>query len=54
MKKIFFLDKQVVGVPSYEEVIEFDDDVTKEEVEEIFTEWVFEHLDSAILDFKED
>lgn len=53
MKKKFFLDKQVVGVAPYVETIEFDDDTTDEEIRECFTEWVFENLDSAIIDVED-
>ena len=30
--------------------VEFDDDVTQEEVEEAFTEWVFDKLDTAFFE----
>lgn len=49
----FFLDKEVPGVKAYEEEVEFDDDITEEEVTEIFTEWVFDKLDSAFFEIKD-
>ena len=53
MKKKFFLDKQIVGMSPYEEILEFDDDTTDEEIKECFTEWVFDCLDSAIIDVED-
>ena len=44
---MFFCNKQIPNTKSDEEVVEFDDDSTAEEVEEAFTEWVFNKLDTA-------
>lgn len=53
LKKIFFLDKGIPGVDPIKEEIEFDDDVTVEKIKEQFTEWVFNEIDTAILDCEE-
>ena len=47
------MDKQVPTVEPYEEIFEFDDDVTDKEIDEAFTEWVFEFLDSGYSEVKE-
>ena len=49
IRKKFYLNKQIATVEPYEEIIEFEDDTTDEEIQEVFTEWVFGYLDTAIL-----
>ena len=49
-RRRFFLDKCVVASPSIDEVVEFDGDTSDAYIKECFVEWVFDHLDSAILD----
>ena len=55
MRRIkFFMDKQVPTVEPCEEVFEFDDSATKEEIDAVFTAWVFQFLDSGYSEIKED
>jgi len=49
----FYYNPQIPQVSPDEEIVEFDDDVTEEEVQESFTEWVFEKLDTAIISLDE-
>ena len=50
IKKKFFMDYGIATVSSKEEIVEFDDDTTDKEIEEVFTEWAFGYLDTAIID----
>jgi len=52
MKKyLIYLNKQVVGEASIEETVEFDDDMTAEEIEEacadILNDMIASHLDTG-------
>lgn len=55
MKKyMFYLNPQIPAVRATEEIVEFDDDVTEKEVQDAFTEWVFDKLDTAIIELRRD
>jgi len=43
------MDYGIATVTANEEIVEFDDDTTGEEIIEAFTEWVFGYLDTAII-----
>lgn|GEM_PF-2667596 len=48
MKKYrFFYSPQSGNVNPSEEIVEFDNDTTEEEIQEVFTEWVFGFIDTA-------
>ena len=54
MKKYtFFCSKEIPSVSPCEEIIEFEDDVTDEEVAQEFREWVFGQLDTAYWETEE-
>lgn len=44
---VFFCDKQIPMVSPVKETLEFKDDVTDEEVQQAFTEWVINQLDTG-------
>ena len=45
----FYMRTNLAIDEGIEEIVEFEDSTTKKEIEEHFTEWVFERLDSAII-----
>lgn len=44
MKRIVFSRNRGVGYQTYTETIEFDNDVTEEEINEAYKEWVWEEV----------
>jgi len=49
----FFCSAEAPTIDPYEEIFEFDDAATEEEIREEFREWVFNHLDTAIIPVEE-
>ncbi len=54
MLKKFYLDKEIPGSDPNEEIVEYPDDIDNETIEKDFTEWVFNQLDSAIIDIEKE
>lgn len=49
MFKKFYLNKEIPGVKANTIILEYPDDTPDEVIEKDFTEWVFNQLDTAIL-----
>jgi len=43
----FYYDSQAPTARPFKEVIEVDDDTTEEEIREMFTDWIFNLIDSG-------
>jgi hypothetical protein len=43
----FYYDPQIPGVDPITELIEVDDDTIEADIEEIFTDWIFNHIDAG-------
>ncbi|KLU62295.1 hypothetical protein CEB3_c13390 [Peptococcaceae bacterium CEB3] len=55
MKKYeFFYSPQLSGVKPDIEIVEFNDDVTDQDVQEAFQEWVFDKLDTGYREIRDE